>query len=82
LIDYIKKEYYVSLFEVYDAIDYRDEVIQQAYERGFLSEEQMREVKRIDDYILQHKVPIELAKFKEWLKEHQMKQRAEGGGEK
>jgi hypothetical protein len=72
LIDYIKKEYDACIFEVDDAIDYRDEVIQQAYERGLLSEEQIREVKKIDDYILGHRVPEELREFKEWLKGHQI----------
>ena len=71
LIDYIKKEYDACIFEVDDAIDYR-EVIQQAYERGLLSEEQIREVKKIDDYILGHRVPEELREFKEWLKGHQI----------
>ena len=70
LIDYIKKEYDACIFEVDDAIDYRDEVIQQAYERGFLSDEQIREVKEIDDYILQHKMPEAVREFKEWLKTH------------
>lgn len=71
LFDYVKKEYSASVFEVYDAIDYR-EVIQQAYERGLLSEEQIKEVKKIDDYILGHRVPEELGEFKEWLKGHQV----------
>jgi len=71
LFDYVKKEYSASVFEVYDAIDYR-EVIQQAYERGLLSEEQIKEVKKIDDYILGHRVPEELREFKEWLKGHQV----------
>ena len=70
LFDYVTEEYDASLFEVYDAIDYRDEVIQQAYERGFLSDEQIREVKEIDDYILQHKMPEAVREFKEWLKTH------------
>ncbi|MEN6445427.1 MAG: hypothetical protein ABFC98_05210 [Candidatus Cloacimonas sp.] len=72
LFDYVTKEYDANLFEVYDAIDYRDNVIQQAYERGFLSDEQIREVKEIDDYILGHKVSAELWKFKEWLKGHKL----------
>ena len=69
---HIRGEYDASLFEVDDAIDCRDTFIQQAYENNLLNDEQIKEVKKIDDYILRHRVPVELGEFKEWLKAHQL----------